>query len=377
MSVADVFLSYSQSDARAAGRLAEQLRRAGVTVFWDLDMAVGSSIERSISRAIAQAKIFVLLHPGHVSPSSFLERETQAALMRSASAGLPVLPVMLPGREPVGEVGAYRYVRVRSEADFGPVIKVVLDLLRDARPKKSRSVVAQRLSFLSALLHTDLAQAPQAAAVVLDEIAQTVGGGSQYVVRQLDLLRDATTWAEMHLGPEHPSAVSLRFRLLQALLRSNLNDESLAMSLSSLDAHTAPIDRLEASLNLGHALLANGHHDEAEQLYEQALELARDTDSLSAEATSLVALGTMARMRGDLARAGSLYARAVALTSGSSQPTARVEALIGLCEVTAESGESENLIRYAKEALWLSETIGDDALARRAAALVGMEEGKR
>ena len=373
----DVFLSYSLTDAGAAGRLVEQLRRAGVTVFWDRDLAVDTSVEQGIASALAEAKVFVLLHPKQLGSSSFLQRETQAALVRSTSTGLPVLPVMLPGREPTGDVGDYRYVRVSSENDFDPVVNVVLDLLRETRPKRSRSVAAQRLSFLAALLHTDLPQAPQAAAVVLDEIAQTVGGGSQHVALQLELLRDALAWAEMNLGSEHRSTTSLRFRLAQALLKSRRYDESLALSRQTLDASTTPTDRLEASLNLGHAMLEGGRREESRQLYEQSLVLARTTDSLSAEATSLVALGTLARMNGELSQAESLYAPAVDLTSHTSQPTARIEALIGLCEVTTATGDSQARTRYAQEALWLSETVGDDDLARRAAALLEMDGGEK
>lgn len=375
--VADVFLSYSLADAATAARLATQLRRAGVSVFGDRSIEVAETMDSALSTAIAEARVFVLIHPGQVGSSSFVHRETQAALSRGTSEGLPVLPVMLPGREPVGDIGSYRYVRVSTPEDFAPVIAIVLDLLRETRLPKGRSVAAQRLSFLSSLLHTDLSQAPQAAAVVLDEIARTVGGGSRYVARQLDLLRDATSWAEIHLGPDHPSAVSLRFRLTDALLRAKRYDESSALSGKSVDASTAPTDRLEASLKLGYALLDDGRLEEAQLQYQESLQLARQTDSRSAEATSLVALGTLARMGGDLAQARLLYRRAVDLTAGMSQPSVRIGALIGLCEVTAGTGDPDARRRYAEEALWLSRTTGDDALARRAASLVGIEEGGR
>ena len=376
--MADVFLSYTSRDSRAAALLAAQLRAAGISVFWDRDIRIGQSIEDVTSAAIAQAKAYILLHPGRSGSSDFIHRETQAAIARSASDGLPVLPVLLPGREPDGDVGRFRYVRVASDEDFGPVVEITRKTL-DMAGHSSPSDAGLRLSFLSSLLYTDLSHAPQAAAVVLDEIAQTVGGSSEEATRQLDILREAAKWGEAHLGPRHPSVTSLKYRLTEALLRAGLYDESLALSEQALSMSDETGDQVQASLNLANALLESGRLDDAHRRYEDSLNLARRTGSESAAAIALVALGTVAQMQGDLSSALSFFTEAVRATSRLALPSARASALIGMCELTQGSDDTEQRRRYVAEALWLARTTlaGDDALAQRAAALTRAEEDEQ
>ncbi|GAA1780078.1 hypothetical protein GCM10009811_01740 [Nostocoides veronense] len=82
-------------------------------------------------------------------------------------------------------------------------------------------------------------------------------------------------------------------------------------------------------------------------------------------------------MRGELIGARTYLERAVDLTTRLAEPSARTSALIGLCEVLNEMGDTEGSLRYAEEALWLSRTMlaGDDTLALRAAALVTIQDG--
>lgn len=375
----DVFLSYSYDDSHAASRLAAQLRQAGITVFWDReDIKVGEAVTQALSSAIAEARAFVLLDPGRMSSSTFIHKEIRAAIARSATSGVPVLPVLLPGREPASEIGSFRYIRVASDDDFSPVVQVVKSVLNAANRSRPTSA-GLRLSFLSSLLNTDLGQAPRAAAVLLDEIAQTVGVSNRVTGRQLAVLREAAHWGEVNLGPEHPSVVSLRYRLTKALLRSGRYEESLGLSEEAVRTSSSPEERLEASLNLGNALLASGREEAATERFQESLHLARSTNSESASGTAIGALATLARMRGDLTVSRRLFEEAVEITTRVGQPSARVSALIGLCEVAAQMGDAESTRHYADEALWLSRTAlaRDDDLTLRAAAIVAARGGRK
>ena len=378
MPMADVFLSYTFRDSQVATRLGEQLQQAGLSVFDVQNVAAGSAFSEALSTAIAQARVFILLVPADPGSSKWMQQETRAAVARSASDGLPVLPVLLPGREPAGDTLKFRYLQVRSEHDFSGVVDVVANVLRSAK-HAGPSAAGLRLSFLSSLLDTDLYRSPHAAALVLEEISQTVGGDVENFDRQLAVLRRATEWGERNLGPSHPSMAALRYRLADALGRSGRHQESIELRRRALDLSDTPEERVELGLGLANQLVAFGLLEEATVYYRQSLELASASGSDSAAAAALVGLGTAARAMGDLHGARLYFERAVELTTRLAQPSARTNALVSLCEVLNEMGDAEGSRRYAEEALWLSRTTlaGNDALALRAAALVVLEDGER
>jgi tetratricopeptide (TPR) repeat protein len=375
--MSDVFLSYTLRDSTVAARLAEQLMLAGVSVFEVENFRAGDDFYETLSAAIAQARAFVLLVP-ESGTSEWVQKELKVALARSASDGLLVLPVLLPGREPAGDVLRFRYIEVDAEHDFKDVVDVVGSTLRSAEHALP-SPAGLRLSFLSSLLDTDLTSAPHAAALVLEEISQTVGGGTEEFERQLAVLRQATEWGESYLGPSHPSVAPLRHRLADVLGKSGRHQESIELRRRSLQVSASSGERVELGLGLANQLLAAGLLDEAAQHYQQSLELASASSSDSPTAASLVGLGMVARLHGDLNRARRYLEQAVHLTTRLAEPSARTSALVGLCEVLNELGDTEGSRRYGEEALWLSRTTlaGDDALALRAAALASMEDGAR
>lgn len=372
--MADVFLSYSLRDNQVAARLVNELQLAGLSVAWDRDFLPGTSITESLQKGIAESKAFVLLVPEEVDSSEFLRRETDTAMVRSATGDLLVLPVLLPGRKPAGDVARFRYISVESERNLSSVAEVVSKAVHSAgmpRPTGERL----RVFFLATLLRTDLARAPLAASLVLDEISQSVVSDIDDVGQQLTVLRDAVGWGRAHLGTHHPSVTLLMHRLVDALLRSGRYEESIELSRAALDTTTNPKDRLEASINLGNALLAVGRDSEAEHYYHEALAVAQTLSSDSASGIAWVALGTLARQRGDRSQAQMLLEEAIRVTEKLIHPRTRVNALLGLCEIFIEKGEDARGAQYAEEALWLTRTAlsGDHDLelrALRAAAAV-------
>lgn len=364
-------MSYSHRDLPVAQRLFRQLRDAGIDTFWDRDVPWGEPVRDVLSSAIGAAKVFLLLYPGRHEASDFVSLEMQAAIARSGTGEMQFIPVLLPGRSPVGDIGAFRYVYAESEHEFGPVVKVILNALKKA-PRAERSGEDRRLSFLWSLLDSDLGNAPQAAALVLDDIASaslaTAPGSSE---QQINLLYRAAEWAERSLGVEHRSHLSLRYQLNAALLGAARYDESTQLSLQILSRATTAREKIEVGLQLGYALFQSGRLEAASEQYLAVLALAQRNDSPSALTTCLVALGSVARAGSDLDRAETLYARALEVSAHFVQPSTRVSALIGLGEIAAQRGNTEAERRWADEALWLSQTTlaVDDALALRAAAL--------
>lgn len=369
----DVFLSYSMQDADVAARLSNQLRLAGLSVWRDRDALQGEPLTESLSRGITNSTAFVLLVPREADSSKFLQLEIDTALVRSATGNLLVFPVVLPGRTFTGDVSRFRCIRVESEETFAPVIELVSKAVLTAGmpgPTEARAGARLRVSFLSTLLRTDLAQAPLAASLVLDEISQSVTSDINDVAQQLEVLQSAVEWGRTHLGSDHRSVILLMYRLAELLFKYGHYEESVQLNQVALNTTKNPKDKLEASINLGNALLAMGRSGEAEQCYRAALTVARDLTFPSATGTALVALGTLAQRRNDRTEARTLFEEAIRVTTGLNHPSARINALLGLCELWEEIADDATRKQYAEEALWISQTAlsGDHALALRAKA---------
>ncbi len=375
--MADVFVSYSQSEAALAARLTDALRMAGLDVKSDRQIRLGDDLKSSLAKGISESRALVFLVPEAVGHGQKLELET--AMLRNATGNLLIFPVQIPGRSTLPyDIARFRYINLKSEWDLDPVVEVVAKALRSA-VAPTISTAALRASFLSTLLHTDLNRAPLAAALILDEISQTVETDIVEVVQQLDILREAAYWGRRHLGSNHPSVTILMYRLAAALLRSGEYEESEQLSRQVLATTTNPRDRLEANVNLGNVLLAMGREGEAERYYQDVLSVARFTTDPAA-GIALVALGTIALRRGDRDNARAFFEEAVHRSTKLADPNTRVNALLGLCEVLLETGENPKGMQYAEyveEALWLTRTElkGDVALEQRvAAAAAGIDQ---
>ena len=61
----DVFISYASENLDTAQRVAEGLEAAGISVWWDRNIQVGTEWDKSIENALAAAKCVVVLWTGH------------------------------------------------------------------------------------------------------------------------------------------------------------------------------------------------------------------------------------------------------------------------------------------------------------------------
>lgn len=93
-----VFVSYSSHDADAVRRLAGDLQRARVQVWYDLDLGGGESWWVSILGQIRECEVFVFA----LSDESLRSKPCRAELDYAKALGLPILPVQ------IGPVSTYR-----------------------------------------------------------------------------------------------------------------------------------------------------------------------------------------------------------------------------------------------------------------------------
>lgn len=96
----DTFISYAHRDKaqrKLAVRIAEALRKRGVSGWSDSDIPLGEPVSDSLQRELREARIFVLLlSPRTVeSPGSLFE--LGVALNRAAAGEVRIVPVLIDG----------------------------------------------------------------------------------------------------------------------------------------------------------------------------------------------------------------------------------------------------------------------------------------
>jgi hypothetical protein len=126
----DVFISYASESLATAQRVAEGLEAAGISVWWDRNIQVGTEWDKSIENALAAAKCVVVLWTGHAKQSRWVRAEARAALKNDR-----MVPVMLePDAIPLGFTGfqALRFVGWDGEGgskEFDILLGVIKDKL--------------------------------------------------------------------------------------------------------------------------------------------------------------------------------------------------------------------------------------------------------
>ena len=138
---ADVFLSYSRTDAEATRRVQAYLKEAGLATFLDRDqLAAGQPWLPALEQAIARCgAVAVLVGPAGLG--TWQQREVQLALDRQAEAErtghrFPVIPVLLPKVEdpPGGFLKLQTWVDLRSDLADPVQIQLLLTGIRGVAP---------------------------------------------------------------------------------------------------------------------------------------------------------------------------------------------------------------------------------------------------
>lgn len=97
----EVFISYASENRAIAQRVAAGLEAAGISVWWDRNIQIGSEWDKSIEEALTAAKCVVVLWTSHAKQSRWVRAEARASLKHDR-----MVPVMLePDTIPLGLTG--------------------------------------------------------------------------------------------------------------------------------------------------------------------------------------------------------------------------------------------------------------------------------
>lgn len=331
------------------------LELAGVSVFTDEALSVEVNYFDALGVALAGAKAFVLIIPERRNTSWWLQLEIQAALGRSATGNLLFFPVLLPGREVTVDLNGYRWINASpGEKDFRSAADLIAKALAGSAAPEEPSEQLRAARQLIALMDTDLYRAPLAAASVLDTLATFIGSEDD-APEQIEMLRSALSWGEMHLGEEHRSVVSLRVRFKNVLAASERYEESLSLVTKSLRTAATARERAEALAELAGLRLASGDLEGARALYHQVLEASPDTGSRQARLNALASLAAIARQSGDTHEAAALYRNVLGSADRYLDPQLRAIAILGLAQTTHDLPVGA-MQPYLNEVLWLART---------------------
>ena len=94
--MADVFISYDREDRERVQPLAEALRDAGFSVWWDRNIIAGKRFDRAIEQALDEAKCVVVCWSGHSVDSEWVKNEAAAGAERGILVPAFIDDVRLP-----------------------------------------------------------------------------------------------------------------------------------------------------------------------------------------------------------------------------------------------------------------------------------------
>lgn len=99
--MSEIFISYSNEDREIAQRLVRGLENQGWTVWWDHRIESGAEWDKSIEKALREAKCVIVLWSKSSTDSRWVRAEARDALKRNT-----LIPVMLePDTAPLGFSG--------------------------------------------------------------------------------------------------------------------------------------------------------------------------------------------------------------------------------------------------------------------------------
>lgn len=296
----DVFLSYHWRDREPVERIARSLRDQGLKPFLDRWYLVpGRPWPQALEQTLASCQaVAICIGPGEMGP--WQTRESNVALDRQGrNADFPVIPVLLPGSDPVlGFLGQNTWVDLRQGTDDPGLLSLLAGAIRGEAPGPD---LAERLRGTRAtlcpyrgLLYFREEDAPfffgrQAAIRHLHEALQqhrciavvgASGSGKSSVVRAglVPKLRQEknTTWEIATLFPGEEPLKALA-RAVSPLLEPDVTDETdrlvkinkLADAFSKKDVslHDVGLHILDKQSGTNRLLLVI---DQAEELYTVA-----------------------------------------------------------------------------------------------------------
>lgn len=126
----NIFISYSHQDKGLVERLANDLKAAGLAVWWDQwEVKVGQSIVQKVSDGIESSAYLIAVLSPHSSQSNWVQQEIGSAMMKQLSAerGITILPLLAADCEVPILLRAIKWADFRT--DYGLGLKSLLDVL--------------------------------------------------------------------------------------------------------------------------------------------------------------------------------------------------------------------------------------------------------
>lgn len=177
---ADVFISYSTQNRAIADRLAQDLARSGLRVFYDKELVPGEAWELRLEQQLRNARyILVLLSPAYVQ-SEWARRELEIAALSESEGEIRIIPVLIENTEIPAFLRAKHYADLREDYEGGlALIKRALtakpEVPEVARARRSRRAL-DILGVLGSLLSVAVASMSMVADLAGDfEITVVVG----------------------------------------------------------------------------------------------------------------------------------------------------------------------------------------------------------
>src|SRR5947207_1493541 len=137
----DVFLSHSSRDKRFIGRLADELRAAGIDVWLDeAELRVGDSLSE-IENSLRQARCVVVAFSQASKDSAWVTRELEIA---RAAGDIRTLPILLDDVQPWEVVFADFRDRTRYRRTVAKLTAAIKGLPNPRLPRAKEAVLRIR-----------------------------------------------------------------------------------------------------------------------------------------------------------------------------------------------------------------------------------------
>jgi TolB-like protein len=143
--MADIFISYAREDREAVGRLAAQLEAAGLTCWWDKQLAVGDRYLERTEAELNAARAVVVVWTKHSANSHWVADEAGVARETGRLA-----PISLDGTMPPLGFRQFQFVDFRpwlkgDAAPFDELAATLAGLSVKAEPAKAPAAAPRRL----------------------------------------------------------------------------------------------------------------------------------------------------------------------------------------------------------------------------------------
>lgn len=144
-----VFLSYCETEAAFALRLAADLKNAGVNLWMDR-FDVQADWRQSVQRAVTDSAVFLLV----LSPDYLASKYGQRELSQATRMGIPIICVLpAPLSEWPAHLKNYQSVDF-SQGETGETLRKLLDMLKQCAPQQLQTAPTPEVQYTNQLLVT-------------------------------------------------------------------------------------------------------------------------------------------------------------------------------------------------------------------------------